>query len=116
VTPLQVTPRETASTAAFLWQDYSRFVSVAAVDRGWLVLWGRWHDLGRRRELVGERTYLDLAGARRRLADSVLELTGDFALVAEATARFDRTPFPRELQPTAHDRLTSTVEHRHDPR
>jgi hypothetical protein len=115
VTRLHETPREAASAAAFLWQDFSRFVSVAAVDRGWLVLWGRWHDLGGRRELVGQRTYRDLAGARRRLADSVLELTGDFALVAEATARFDRTPFPRELPP-APDRRTSPVERRHNPR
>jgi hypothetical protein len=81
------------AVALFAWKDHSRFVSVAPVARGWLVLWGRWHDMGRRRELAGNRTYLDLTGARRRVADSVLELTGNPALVAEAMTRFDRTPF-----------------------
>jgi hypothetical protein len=83
----------TETVAAFDWKDHSRFVSVAPVDCGWLVLWGRWHDLGRRRELLGSQTYLDLRGARRRVADAVLELTGDPALVAEAMVRFDRTSF-----------------------
>ena len=84
----------TETVAAFTWKDHSRFVSVAPVDRGWLVFWGRWHDRGQRRELAGSQTYLDFEGARRRVADAVLELTGDAALVAEAMVRFDRTPFP----------------------
>jgi hypothetical protein len=82
-----------AAGAPFIWQDHSRFVSVTPVEHGWLVLWGRWHDMGRRRELAGNQTYLDLQGARRRVAGSVLELTGDPALVAEAMVRFERVPF-----------------------
>jgi predicted methyltransferase MtxX (methanogen marker protein 4) len=79
---------------AFVWRSFSRFVEVAPVARGWLVLWGRYQDLGRRRELTGNRTYLDLGGVRRRVADSVFELTHDPALVSEALVRFDRTSFP----------------------
>jgi hypothetical protein len=83
-----------AATFSWVWHDYSRFVEVAPVERGWLVLWGRYRDQGRSRALAGQRTYADLAGARRRVADSVLELTGDEALVAEAIVRFDRARFP----------------------
>ena len=78
----------------FSWKDFSRFVHVAPVERGWLVLWGQFRDGGRTRDLVGQRTYVDLSGARRRVADSVLELTRNSELVAEAMIRFDRTPFP----------------------
>jgi hypothetical protein len=84
----------TGARMAFVWKSFSRFVEVAPVERGWLVLWGHYHDLGRRRELAGNRTYLDLDGVRRRVADSVFELTHDPALVAEAMVRFDRTHFP----------------------
>jgi hypothetical protein len=89
---------ETAARGApFSWKDYSRFVQVAPVARGWLVLWGRYHDMGATRELAGSRTYVELAGARRRVADAVFELTRNPALVAEALVRFDRTPFPANL-------------------
>jgi hypothetical protein len=81
----------------FNWKDFSRFVQVAPVERGWLVLWGHFRDGGRTRDLAGERTYLDLSGVRRRVADSVFELTGSSELVAEAMIRFDRTPFPVHL-------------------
>ena len=81
--------------APYSWKDFSRFVDVAPVQQGWLVLWGRFHEQGARRELGGNRTYLDLAGARRRVADAVLELTRDPALVAEALSQFDRTEFRR---------------------
>lgn len=87
----------------FVWKDFSRFVEVAPVELGWLVFWGRYHDMGRRRELAGQQTYVDLTGARRRVAGAVLELTSNPALVAEAVARFDRTPFgpdrPIQLPP-----------------
>jgi hypothetical protein len=83
-----------ASDAPFTWNDYSRFVQVAPVARGWLVLWGRYQDMGATRELAGSRTYVELAGARRRVADAVFELTWNPALVAEAMVRFDRTQFP----------------------
>jgi hypothetical protein len=81
--------------APYSWKDFSRFVDVAPVQQGWLVLWGRFHEQGARRELAGNRTYFDLAGARRRVADAVLELTRDPALVAEALSQFDRTEFRR---------------------
>lgn len=81
----------------YVWKDFSRFVEVGPVASGWLVMWGRYHDMGRVRELTANRIYLDLAGARRRVADAVFELTRDPALVAEAITRFDRTPFPPHI-------------------
>jgi hypothetical protein len=90
-------PRTPAT--AFSWMDYSRFVEVAPVALGWLVLWGQYRDLGRLRELRGQQTYANLEGARRRVADAVLELTRNPAHVAEALALFDRTTFP-EREPT----------------
>ncbi|HJT92401.1 MAG TPA: hypothetical protein VJ777_10710 [Mycobacterium sp.] len=83
--------------SCFIWKDYSRFVEIAPVERGWLVLWGEYRDGGRSRELHGNRTYIDLAGARRRVADAVFELTRDPELVAEALVRFDRTAFPAHV-------------------
>ena len=80
----------TADHSIFTWKDFSRFVQVAPVERGWLVLWGHYRDGGRSRDLVGQRTYVDLIGVRRRVADSVFELTRQPELVAEAVARFDR--------------------------
>jgi hypothetical protein len=81
----------------FNWKDFSRFVQVAPVERGWLVLWGHFQHGGRTRDLAGQRTYADLSGVRRRVADSVFELTRSSELVAEAMIRFDRTPFPDYL-------------------
>ena len=81
----------------FSWKDYSRFVQVAPVERGWLVLWGQFRDGGRTRDLAGQRTYVDLSGVRRCVADSVFELTRNPELVAEAMIRFDRTRFPVHL-------------------
>ena len=83
--------------SVFTWKDFSRFVQVAPVERGWLVLWGHYRRGGRARDLAGQRTYADLSGARRRVADSVFELTRSSELVAEAMIRFDRTPFPVHL-------------------
>ena len=83
--------------AIFNWKDFSRFVQVAPVERGWLVLWGHFEQGGRARHLAGQRTYVDLSGVRRRVADSVFELTRSPDLVAEAMIRFDRTPFPAHL-------------------
>ena len=80
--------------SVFAWKDFSRFVQVAPVERGWLVLWGHFRHGGRTRELAGQRTYADLSGVRRRVADSVFELTRSSELVTEAMIRFDRTPFP----------------------
>lgn len=86
---------QTRRVSPYSWKDFSRFVDVAPVQQGWLVLWGRFHEQGARRELAGNRTYADLQGARRRVADAVLELTRDPALVAEALTLFDRTRFHR---------------------
>jgi hypothetical protein len=83
--------------SVFAWKDFSRFVQVAPVERGWLVLWGHFRHGGRTRELAGQRTYADLSGVRRRVADSVFELTRSSELVTEAMGRFDRTPFPRHI-------------------
>lgn len=80
---------------AFEWQDYGRFVRAAAVEQGWFVYWGRHQDAGRTRIVAGSRTYADLQGARRRIADAVLELTGKEALVSEALIRFDRSSLAR---------------------
>lgn len=80
--------------SVFTWKDFSRFVNVAPVERGWLVLWGHFRHEGRTRDLAGQRTYADLSGARRRVADSVFELTRSSELVTEAMIRFDRTSFP----------------------
>ena len=85
----------TRGNSPYSWKDFSRFVDVAPVQQGWLVLWGRFHEQGARRELAGQQTYASLPGARRRVADAVLELTRDPALVAEALTQFDRTPFRR---------------------
>ena len=85
---------DVTAAAPFIWKDFSRFVEVAPVERGWLVLWGTFRNAGRARQLAGSRTYVDLRGARRRVADAVFELTRDPALVAEAVGRFDRTPLP----------------------
>lgn len=78
----------------FVWKDFSRFVEVSPVERGWLVIWGHYREQGRIRDMAGNRTYLDLYGVRRRLGDAVFELTSNPALVAEALVRFDHTPFP----------------------
>ncbi|MBW3631888.1 MAG: hypothetical protein KY456_02550 [Chloroflexi bacterium] len=92
----------TADRSVFTWKDFSRFVQVAPVERGWLVLWGHYREGGRSRELAGQRTYVDLGGVRRRVADSVFELTKRPELVAETTAQFDRasiTERPRQPLP-----------------
>lgn len=88
---------------AFSWKDFSRFVDVAPVAHGWLVYWGKYHDLGSRRELMGNRIYADLDGVRRRVADAVFELTRDNALVAEAMMLFDRTSFPHHTAKSLSD-------------
>ncbi len=86
----------------FVWKDFSRFVQVTPVRLGWLVIWGTYSDMGRIREISGQRTYTSLDGARRRVADAAFELTRSMALASEAVTLFDRTPFPafeREATP-----------------
>jgi hypothetical protein len=86
--------RSLPADSPYVWKDFSRFVEVAPVKLGWLVLWGRFRESGRVRDLDGQRTYADLSGARRRVADAVSELTRNPALVADALVLFDRTAFP----------------------
>jgi hypothetical protein len=95
----------TDDRSVFTWKDFSRFVHVAPVERGWLVLWGHYHHGGRIRDLAGQRTYADFSGVRRRVADSVYELTRSSELVTEAVIRFDRTPFPVHLPSPLPDSL-----------
>jgi hypothetical protein len=83
-----------AEAFAFVWKDFSRFVEVHPVRTGWLVLWGRYEAQGKRKVLLGNRTYTTLTGARRRFADAALELTRDPRLVGDALSLFDRHPFP----------------------
>ncbi|MDP9354492.1 MAG: hypothetical protein M3Q71_24400 [Chloroflexota bacterium] len=77
-----------------VWKDFSRYVEVHPVQTGWLVLWGRYEEQGKRKILFGNRTYTTLEGARRRFADAALELTRKPALVTDALMFFDRFPFP----------------------
>ena len=91
--------------SVFSWKDFSRFVHVAPVERGWLVLWGHYRHGGRIKDLSGQRTYADLSGVRRRVADSVFELTKSSELVTEAVIRLDRTPFPVHIPSPLPDSL-----------
>jgi hypothetical protein len=91
--------------ALFIWKDFGRFVEVAPVRLGWLVLWGHYRDMGSVRDLIGQRTYADLIGARRRVADSAFELTRNPDLVSEAMVLFDRTSFPVRDAPRIPDPL-----------
>jgi hypothetical protein len=88
-----------SAAAAFVWRDHGRFVEVYPVRTGWLVLWGRYEELGRRKILDGNRTYTDLVGTRRRVADAALALTGKPRLAAEAVAMLDRASLPDRRPP-----------------
>ena len=90
---------------AFEWKDHGRFVELHPVQTGWLVLWGRYEDIGRRKVIAGNRTYRDPASARRRIADAVLELTRRPALAADALAAFDHTTLPPHQPPSLPDPL-----------
>ena len=78
----------------FEWKDHSRFIEVRPVETGWLVLWGRYEDMGRRKLHAGNRVYASLDGVRRRVADAAMELTKKRELTAEAVQTFDWFPFP----------------------
>ncbi|MBA3642956.1 MAG: hypothetical protein H0W59_02665 [Chloroflexia bacterium] len=79
---------------AFVWKSYSRFVELYPVRTGWLVLWGRYEELGAKTWLNGSRIYPDFAGARRRIADAVMELTRRPALADEALILLSRAALP----------------------
>ncbi len=80
-----------AAPLVFSWKDFSRFIEVARVEQGWLVLWGVFREMGAIRDLKGQRTYADLSGVRRRVADAAFELTHDERRAEEAVLLFDRT-------------------------
>ena len=88
------------ATPAFEWKDHGRFVELHPVRTGWLLLWGRYEELGRRKVIAGNRTYPDPASARRRIADAALELTGNPALAADALLAFDRARLPNHQPKT----------------
>lgn len=79
---------------AFAWRDHSRYVEIVPVSTGWLVVWGRYEDMGRRRLTLGNRVYRDLAGVRRRLVDAVVELTGNRQEAIDALALLNRRGLP----------------------
>ena len=91
--------------APFVWKDFSRFVEVHPVQRGWLVLWGRYEEAGRRKVLAGNRTYRDLAGVAVRSAAAGASGAGPPALPAHpdapaaALALFARFPSPAPARP-----------------
>ena len=104
--PPSAPPTASANGApAFEWKDHGRFVELHPVQTGWLLLWGRYEDLGRRKVLAGNRTYPTPAAARRRLADAVLEITRDRALAADALFAFDRARLPAHVPPPLPDPL-----------
>jgi hypothetical protein len=79
---------------AFEWKDYSRFVNIYAVERGWLVVWGKYEDLGKRKLVYGQQTYRDLDGVKHRLAIAVVELTADPRNIDEAMWLLQRRGLP----------------------
>jgi len=79
---------------AFEWKDHSRFVNLYPVERGWLVVWGKYEDLGKRKLVYGNQVYRDLDGVRRRLATAIIELTANSANVDDAFALLARQGIP----------------------
>jgi hypothetical protein len=78
----------------FSWRDHSRYVEVVPVRTGWLVVWGRYEDAGRRRLTLGNRVYRDVAGVRRRLVDAIVEFTGNRREAIDALALLNRRGLP----------------------
>jgi hypothetical protein len=66
---------EPVTDPVFDWKDHSRFVEIYPVSTGWLVLWGRYEEMGAVRNLHGSRVYGSEEGARRRLAWAIVGLT-----------------------------------------
>jgi len=79
---------------AFAWRDRSRYVEIVPVRTGWLVVWGRYEEMGRRRLTLGNRIYRDVGGVRRRLVDAVVELTGNRQEAIDALALLDVRGLP----------------------
>jgi hypothetical protein len=88
------TPNPELGVPAYSWRDHSRYVEIVPVRTGWLVVWGRYENMGRHRLTVGNRVYRDLAGVRRRLVDAVVELTGNRREAIDALALLNRRGLP----------------------
>jgi hypothetical protein len=74
----------------FDWKDHSRFVEIYPVSTGWLVLWGRYEEMGAVRTLAGSRVYRSATGARRRLAWAIVGLTHNPVDARDALRLLDR--------------------------
>jgi hypothetical protein len=79
---------------AFEWKDHSRFVNIYPVEDGWLVVWGKYEDLGKRKLVYGNQVYRDLDGVKRRLALAAIELTADPRNADDALALLARRGLP----------------------
>lgn len=88
-----IEPVAQSAVTAFSWSHQGCFVELHPVQTGWLMVWGRREDGGRRKVAVGNRVYPTLCDARRRLADAVVELTHQRRLAAEALDLFEQTRF-----------------------
>lgn len=74
----------------YAWKDHSRYVEIIPVQTGWLVNWGHYERMGAVKHIHGSRIYRDEAGARRRLADAVIQFTRNPADARHALALLDR--------------------------
>ena len=81
------------------WMDHGRFVEIYPVSSGWLVLWGRYEEMGEIRATAGVRIYSTAAGARRRLAWAIVSLTRNPIDAREALRLLDRQGGLPKLQP-----------------
>jgi hypothetical protein len=93
---------ETITEPVYDWKDHSRFVEIFPVSSGWLVIWGRYEEMGAVRSLAGSRVYRSAAGARRRLAWAIVALTRNPVDARDALRLLDyqgglpaHTPKPR---------------------
>lgn len=82
---------------AYAWRDHSRYLEIVPIRTGWLVVWGRYEEMGRRRLTLGNRVYRDVDGVRRRLVDAVVELTGNRQEAIDALALFNARGVPEHL-------------------
>lgn len=74
----------------YAWVDHSRFVEIYPVSTGWLVLWGRYEEMGAVRTLAGSRVYTSAEGARRRLAWAIVGFTRKRVDARDALRLLDR--------------------------
>jgi hypothetical protein len=85
---------------AYSWRDHSRYAEIIPVQTGWMVVWGRYEQNGRARVTIGQRVYRDLAGVSRRLAEAVIELTGNRQEALDALALLEKRGLPEHAPAT----------------